>query len=249
VNIAAQLYTVRDRLQDPGDVAAVLRRLRDIGYAAVEVAGLGLDVSARFEELLASSGLRACAAHVGLETLMTNLPQAASWCRAWGCRYVVVPSLPAAYHSGSGVGRFAQEARTIASDLQGFGLELAYHNHAFELDSWDGRTGLEAIFDSISPAVLKAELDTYWLAYAGADPAGWIRRLGGRVPLVHLKDMRTREGRRAPAELGEGDLDWPGILSACTDAGTEWLVVEQDESMRDPLDSLAISYAYLAAHK
>ena len=245
---AAQLYTVRDRLQDASDVTTVLGRLREIGYAAVEVAGLGSEVSARFGDLLEASELRACAAHVGLESLMKDLAEVASRCQAWGCRYIVVPSLPAAYHSRPGVERFAQKAATIAAGLDAFGLELAYHNHAFELEPWDDRTRLEAIYDSIPPAVLKAELDTYWLAYADSDPAGWIRRLAGRVPLVHLKDMTTREGRRAPAELGEGDLDWPVILDACRDAGTQWLVVEQDESLRDPLDSLAASYAYLAAH-
>ena len=48
------------------------------------------------------------------------------------------------------------------------------------------------------------------------------------------------------AEIGEGNLDWPEILSACHEAGTEWLVVEQDECARDPLESLAMSFQNLA---
>jgi len=48
------------------------------------------------------------------------------------------------------------------------------------------------------------------------------------------------------AELGEGNLDWPEILSACHEASTEWLVVEQDECARDPLESLAMSFQNLA---
>lgn len=248
MNIAAQLYTVRDRLQDPDDVVVVLARLREVGYEAVEVAGLGPAVTPRFDELLAASELRACAAHVAVEALISDPDGVASQCTAWGCTYVVVPSLPPTYHSASGFQRFAREAVGIAVRLKAFGLELAYHNHAFELEQWQGRTGLETIFHSAPPEVLKAELDTYWLQYGGVDPAAWIRRLAGRVPLVHVKDMTTRDGHPAQAEVGEGDLDWPRIFSACRDSGTEWLIVEQDESSREPVESLAISYAYVSAH-
>src|SRR5207247_2127419 len=38
--IAVQLYTVRAQLQDPSRLGGVLARLREIGYGAVEVAGL-----------------------------------------------------------------------------------------------------------------------------------------------------------------------------------------------------------------
>jgi sugar phosphate isomerase/epimerase len=94
--------------------------------------------------------------------------------------------------------------------------------------------------------VLTAELDTYWLQRAGASPSAWIRKLTGRVPLIHLKDMTIVNDQVVQAEVGEGNLDWPGILSACREAGTEWLVIEQDEGARDPLQSLAISYHNLA---
>jgi len=43
------------------------------------------------------------------------------------------------------------------------------------------------------------------------------------------------------AEVGEGNLDWPDILAAAREAGTEWYIVEQDTCQRDPFESLAIS--------
>ena len=46
--IAVQLYTVRAQLQDPSQLGAVLGRLREIGYRAVEVAGLGQAATGRF---------------------------------------------------------------------------------------------------------------------------------------------------------------------------------------------------------
>ena len=60
----------------------------------------------------------------------------------------------------------------------------------------------------------------------GGNPAQWIRRLSGRVP-VYIWLWRM------PAESGawrrlEGNMDFDAILEACEAAGTEYLLVEQD---------------------
>jgi sugar phosphate isomerase/epimerase len=47
------------------------------------------------------------------------------------------------------------------------------------------------------------------------------------------------------APVGEGNLEWPQILAACSEGGTEWLIVEQDEFRRDPFDCLASSLMFL----
>jgi sugar phosphate isomerase/epimerase len=159
---------------------------------------------------------------------------------------VVVPSLPEEYRSEQGYRRFAVEATELASRLRPSGLKLVYHNHSHELERFGRQTGLETLFAAASPDALMAELDTYWLQHGGVNPAAWIRRFKHRAPLVHLKDMAVDQGKPVDAEIGEGNLDWVEILSACRDAGTEWLVVEQDEPRRDPMESVAISYANLS---
>jgi sugar phosphate isomerase/epimerase len=243
--IAAQLNTVRERLQDPAQLSRVLARLREIGFVAVEVAGLGSEAAGRLSAELRNAGLEACAAHESLDDLTADLPGVAERCSHWGCRYVVVPSVSAAYHSAAGFRRFAEEAAEIAWRLDAYQLKLAYHNHSFELERWDGKTGLEILFESAPKNVLNAELDTYWLQVAGASPSAWLRKLAGRVPLVHLKDMTVVAERVVQTEVGEGNLEWREILSACRDSGTEWLVIEQDEPPGDPLESLAVSYRNL----
>jgi sugar phosphate isomerase/epimerase len=243
--IAVQLYTLRSLLNDPARLGDVLRRLREIGYETVEVAGLGPRTIDRFGEELARAGLNACALHAGLERLTGEFDAVVEECARWHCEYVVVPSIPDSYRSATGYRRFAVEASTLALRVKEHGLRLAYHNHAFELERYDGQTGLETVFASAGPDQLAAELDTYWLQFGGANPASWIRRFKGRVPLVHLKDMAIRDGDPIDAEIGEGNLDWVEILSACRDAGTQWLVVEQDDPRRDPLEAVAISYRNL----
>lgn len=244
--IAIQLYTVRTLLQDPSRLAGVLGRLREIGYRAVEVAGLGGGAAGRFGEELRRADLVACAAHVSLQMLKAELDHVVAECTDWGCRYVVVPSVPEDYRSPAGYHRFAQEARELARRLRPSGIQLAYHNHAFELERFGDRTALETVFEAAGED-LQAELDTYWLQFGGANPSVWIRRFKGRAPLVHLKDMAVDGGNPVDAEIGEGNLDWIDILGSCRDAGTTWLVVEQDNPRRDPMESVAISHTNLTA--
>lgn len=243
--IAVQLYTLRSKLQDPAQLSGVLGRLREIGYRAVEVAGLGPKTVDRFGRELRQADLQACAAHVPMERLMSDLEEAAGECADWGCDHVVVPAVPPSYRSPDGYRRFAGEVEEIAHRLRKFRLGLAYHNHAYELERYAGRTGLEILFDAAPRGALAAELDTYWLQFGGVNPATWIRRFKGRLPLVHLKDLSVSGGEPVDAEVGEGNLDWMEILSACRDAGARWLVVEQDSPRRDPLEAVAISYANL----
>lgn len=241
--IAVQLYTIRSLLQDASKIGLVLDRLREIGYRAVEVAGIPGDAVTQFGRELKRTGLLACAAHVGLERLTKDLDGAAAECRDWGCEYVVIPALPVQLRSLEGFQRFAAESAGLAQRLSEYGLKLAYHNHAYELEGGGGETWLETLLDS---SALAAEFDTYWLQFGGANAADWIRRYEGRVPLVHLKDMAVDSGNPFDAEVGEGNLNWPDILKACREAGTKWLIVEQDAPRRDPMESVALSYANLS---
>src|SRR5205823_616372 len=114
------------------------------------------------------------------------------------------------------------------------GLRFAYHNHAFEFAPLGGTTMFDLLLEETDPELVAFELDVYWLRYAGIDEAELLRRLVGRVPLVHLKDMAAGE-QREPAPVGEGIFQWREVLEACAAAGVEWYIVEQD----NPSDPLA----------
>lgn len=245
--IAAELYTLRACLRDADAIAAGLRRVREIGYAGVELAGLGPIEPRRLRGLLDENGLVACSAHVPWERLRDETDAAAEDCRTWGCDHVAVPVLPAGYRDATGYARFGVEASEVAARLRAAGIRLAYHNHAFELERYGRESGLEILYRSGDRSLLGAQLDTYWIQYGGGSPSAWIRSLGGRMPTIHVKDMAVADGGPVMAEIGEGNLDWTDVLAACREAGVQWLIVEQDECRRDPFESLAISRRNLAA--
>ncbi len=133
----------------------------------------------------------------------------------------------------------------MARRLAQAGLGFVYHNHSWELERSDGRRILDILYEESDPQVFLSEIDTYWIQHGGGDPAAWIRRLQGRAPVVHLKDMAVRDGKPTFAEVGEGNLNWPAILAACREAGVAWYIVEQDTCPGDPFDSLALSFRNL----
>jgi sugar phosphate isomerase/epimerase len=239
--IAAELYTLREHLGDVGAIAAGLERVREMGYEGVELAGLGPVAPARLAELLRAAGLVACSAHVRWERLRDETDAAVEDCRTWGCAHVAVPVMPAEYRDAAGYRRFAREANEVGARLRDEGIQLAYHNHTFELQRFGPENGLEILYGSSDPELLAGQLDTYWVQHGGASPAAWMRRLAGRLPTVHVKDMDVSDGEPVMAEIGEGNLDWDDLLSACREAGVRWLIVEQDVCRRDPFESLAIS--------
>lgn len=171
--------------------------------------------------------------------------------RILGWKYACMGLLPEQC-TAEGCLRFAREASQVARRLAESGIVLAYHNHSYELEKFSGRTALEILYEESDPAVFMGEIDTYWIQHGGGDPAAWIRRLKGRLPVVHLKDMviRRESGwscEQLMAEVGEGNLNWPAILKACEEAGVAWYIVEQDTCQRDPFESLGISLRNLRA--
>ena len=100
------------------------------------------------------------------------------------------------------------------------------------------------------PELVKLELDCGWVTAAGHDPVKYLREQPGRIPLVHIKDMRPTTANTAmkmePAVLGSGVIDWPQLLGALRSAGVEQAFVEQEgPHSRPPLESAEINYQFL----
>ena len=79
-------------------------------------------------------------------------------------------------------------------------------------------------------------------------PATFIRNLGDRAMAIHFKDVKPNPDNSVEmAEIGEGSLCWDEIIAACEEAGSKWVLVEQDICKRSPFESLKMSYDYLTA--
>jgi sugar phosphate isomerase/epimerase len=244
--IGAQLYTVREFTQTPEDVAKTLKKIREIGYEAVQVSGFGPIDKAELRKMLDGEGLKCAATHIGFKDMVEEFDRVVDEHRTLGCEYPAIGGMPGEYRNPEGFHRFAVDASEVADKLKEVGMTFGYHNHSFELQDCGGKTGLEILMDECSDSVT-FEIDTYWIQHGGGSSVVWINKAANRIPLLHLKDMAMLDGEQIMAEVGEGNLDWAGILDAAKAAGTVWYLVEQDRCQRDPFESLAISLKNLKA--
>jgi len=244
--IAAQMHTVGRTIRSRADVITALKRVRAMGYKAVQMGGGEPITAAELKKVLDGEGLTLSSLQLMYKRVEQELPALIEECRLFGTRYIAIAVLPDRYWSREGYEKFLDETSAAAEKLGAEDLVLCYHNHEFEFKKFGDRTGMDILFSRPNPPCLCSELDTYWVQYGGGDPVKWIRRLTGRIPLIHLKDMAIRAeslGDRAQlmTEVGDGNLDWPAILPACKEAGVAWYIVERDSGERDPFESLEVS--------
>jgi sugar phosphate isomerase/epimerase len=243
IPVALQMYTVRDACEK--DFAATLARVAEIGYAGVELAGTYGLTPDKMAGLLGELNLRAVGNHTALAAIRDNFEEVVALHQAVGAEWVIVPSLPKEMRESADALAAAGKALGESADrLADAGLKLAYHNHAFEFETYDGKVGYDILLQSASAKVFM-ELDVYWVRHAGGDPADLIRRLGPRCPLVHLKDM-TPGDEPTFAEVGHGVIDFDPIFAAAAEAAARWYIVEQDRCVgRASLESAELSFQSL----
>ncbi len=245
--IAAQLYTLRDFTETPADFAATMKRVREIGYPAVELAGTAGLPPAEAAKIVRDAGLQICSSLESPQVILKNPQEIVDRVGELGVTHAVY-----AYPAGVDFSDVSQVNDLIAglnvagAVLRRAGMTLCYHNHALEYFRRDGRTVLDEIFARTAPEHLQAELDIHWVQAGGGDPVETCRRLAGRLPLLHVKDFSvTATGERQFAEVGYGNLNIPEILAAAEAAGCQWFIVEQDTCSGDPFECIARSLDYL----
>ncbi len=244
--ISVTLYTLRDFVKTPPDISNTLKRVKSIGYDHIQLSALGPVDPAELSAMIRDAGLHVCATHVPFERLQEEPDGVIAEHRLWGCEHIAVGSMPRSYWDApDGFSRFAEDASIVALRMKDAGMTFSYHNHHTELVRVGDRTGLSILMEESDPA-LCFEIDTYWIQYGGGDPIYWIDRVRDRCPVIHFKDMAVSGREQVMAEVGEGNLNWSGIVAACEAAGAQWYVVEQDTCAGDPFDSIAISYRNMA---
>jgi sugar phosphate isomerase/epimerase len=246
--IAAQLYTVREHTKTSADIAKTLKRIKQIGYDAVQSSALGKIDPAELAKIFQGEGLTCAATHTPLDRLKNDTQAVLDEHRLWNCHHTAIGGHYPTEPSAEGWRAFAAEYSTVAGKFANSGLHLGYHNHSHELAHFQGKPALQTMIDHASKEIW-FEIDTYWIVAGGGDPVAWLNKVQGRCPCVHLKDMVPMPDRRQHmAEVGSGNLNWPAILPACRAAGVQWYIVEQDDLYgTDPFECLATSLRNLKA--
>ena len=247
MQIGAQLYSAHNRTKTLEGFAETLQKVAQIGYRSVQVSGTCPYEPEWLKEQLDKNGLECVLTHPSMDKI-TNPDQLVADHNVFGCKYMGVSWMPPEYRDTlEKVKGFCDQFEDASKRIKELGSQLMYHNHAFEYDSLEGTTIMDYIINRFPAENLGITLDTYWVQFANVDVVSEIKRLSGRIPRIHLKDMEILpDGTRRYAPVGYGVMDFERICATAVEAGTEYALVEQDECFeRDPFDCLKMSLDYL----
>lgn len=250
--VAIQLYTLRDFCKTAADLAETARKVRAIGYEAVQISGVGPIPEAELVSIFAGEGLKICATHENGQKILDETESVIERLHKLDTKLTAYP-YPAGvdFNNPEHVDTLIRKLDAAGAKFRAAGLKLGYHNHANEFyrPVAGGPTVLDRIYNETSPQNVVAELDTFWVQRGGGDVVEWVRRLKGRQPFIHLKDFKVNPaGESSFCEIGAGTLPFARIISEAESGGCEWFIVEQDTCPGDPFVSIKQSFGYLKAH-
>jgi sugar phosphate isomerase/epimerase len=231
-----QLYSSRNF----PPLADTLTMLAGLGYKQVEGYGALYADAGKVAELtrhLGASGLRMPTGHFGLDMLEGDPGRVLEIARAVGIETIYCPFLAPDQRPSTGAEyqAFGARLQKAGAPYRDAGLGFGWHNHDFEFRrTADGTMPQVAIFEG-GPD-LEWEADLAWVIKGGADPLEWISAFGKRITAVHVKDIAPA-GENADedgwADVGQGTVDWNGLLTALERSGVKYFVMEHDNPKDD----------------
>ena len=238
-----QLYTVRTALEE--DLAGTLRRLAEIGFTMVEPYHF-VAKATELKQAMAANHLTAPSGHAPL--LSEDQDAIFTAAQLLGIGTVIDPLVPVErWNTVGDIRKTAEQLNAAAARGAAYGVRVGYHNHWWEVESVvDGKTAIEHLADNLAPEVV-LELDTYWAAVGGQNPADLLARLGDRVKFIHIKDGPITSDAASQLAVGDGKMPIWEVLDAA--GSLEAAVVELDDFQGDMFDAVRDSYNYLSAGK
>ena len=241
MKLGAQFYSIRDNTTTPEDLRKTFKAIKEIGYEISQMSA----ICAIDPELLRSYSeefaLPITCTHSPFDRIVNDTEKLIEEHKIYGCPTIGLGAMPNEYRDG-GVYDFIEIIREPLKRIKAAGLDFAYHNHAFEFESVNGKLVYDILIDELPE--LSFIVDTYWVKYAGYDYLEYIKRLGpSRIKNVHFKDMKT-EPKGDICPCGDGVIDFKPVIELCDALGIENALVEQDNApdSGDSIGQMAISY-------
>ena len=253
----AQLYSLRSIINE--NPLEVLQGLAAAGYTEAEVIRANMD---KIWDALKQTKLKPVSLHIDTQMFTKDIDKlnpTLDDAKKRGFSYVVCPYIAPADRGGVEViKKLADTLNKAGERCRAAGINLCYHNHAFEFEPVAGGGNLlDVLMKNTDPKLVGLELDIMWAKVGGVEPVKVFEQYKGRIPLVHMKNVKggigpqynERVPKEAFEEVGKGVIAIGPVLVAAQKAGTKHFFVEQDQTPGNPLDSLRGSATYLKGLK
>ena len=272
-DMGIQLWSISQLLKSNLD--ETLEKLSEIGFTQVEFPMFQMVET--IASNLANNGLKPTSRHFPFAYLSNNwdhfpkynipIPNQTKFeaviedAEKNGLKYLVMPYIfPEERGDIDRYKEIATELNQAGELCKSAGIQLSYHNHHFEFRPINGTLPFSIIESETDPDLLSFQIDVPFIYLMGNDPATFIKRLGNRVSLLHLKDLNKniqgellKEFQNKPiddlwdqsVELGTGSIDFKSILQAAKEVGVDNCYVELEGKNGNSLDIVMGSFEHL----
>jgi len=236
---------LRDELKN--DFWGTMEKVAAIGYQGIEGGTEALlegDVEAnltRFNNL----GLEVITYSASREQLENELEAVIANAKALKAPHVSIWWAPCTTREE--VLRDAETYNAAGKRLAAEGLKLCYHNHDHEFKrNFNGLNAIDLLAEYTDPGALYFELDVAWITLGGADPVHILKKMAGRVPAIHIKDVYGIDEIGKWTAVGTGVVNIADSIRTAEEMGVKWMVVEQDQLRNlSPIETVTVSYLNL----
>lgn len=255
--VGLQLYSVRDKME--ADMEATLKQVKEIGYDYVEFAGYFDKSAEEVKALLDKYDLKCASVHQTYDVFLEAPEENVEYLKTIGAKFCAVPWMAMENQKGQpGFEKAVSDIAKVAKLLRDNGITMLYHNHDFEFEKYEGKYLFDWLYETVGLDLLKPEIDTCWVKYAGEDPCAYLEKYKGHIDVVHLKDFVCKEFAGGPVYalidnsgkenapkksreenefkfryVGGGLQNFGEILASAEKAGAEYVIVEQDQWYED----------------
>jgi len=271
IKVGLQLYSVRNSMSENPvltleKVASIgYKNIEVANHDADNEFGVGFGVSsAKLNEILGGFGSQVVSAHIWPFN-KTNCEKIIEYNQQIGNHYIVHPI--DFFANEDEVLKKCEFYGKMGEICRQAGMKYLYHNHYMEFQQFNGKPVLEIIRDNTDPQTVNFELDTFWTLRAGLDPVEVMNKFGSRIKLVHQKDFNPKTSTPVNlfnvvgpdahidmetfvgsfkednfTEIGTGSMDIQAIINTANELGSvEYIILEQDYSKLDQLESIKVS--------
>ncbi|WP_195940466.1 sugar phosphate isomerase/epimerase family protein [Romboutsia sp. 1001713B170131_170501_G6] len=273
--IGVQMMMLRGKVGEIG-ITETFKKVKEIGFSTVELSQIPMTEEnvSEIKKCLDELDMKVCATSASIKPLMPTMKmenlrddfdKIVADTKALNCKYIRIGMISFdCLGSKEKIVEYTKELNEMGKRLKEEGLELYYHNHHVEFAKYDGEYIMDIMAKESDPKYLGFELDVHWLQRGGVNPLEWIKKLEGRIKIIHIKDYRIAQTIDMSggmeqimtnmalmvqfAEIGEGNLDMKAIIDLAGETGVEHIFIEQDDTYgKDPFESLEISARNLRA--
>ncbi len=251
MEIGIQFYTLRDYCTNLADFAETLKKVADIGYKNIQISCVCDYDPQWLKEQLDKNGLKCVMTHAPAVKLVEDTQAVCDGQKVFDCNNVGLGAYPFSLTDPEFTyDAYLKKYTPVIKAVNQNGMRFMHHNHAKEFLKLDGVRIIERMLQDFGPNELGFILDTFWVQAAGGDPAEWMQKLKGRIPVIHLKDFSYNPAHKSEedhiAVVGEGNMNFDRVFQVAESCGVEYMLVEQDECHgENPFDCIKRSYDYL----